>query len=152
MFLTPHVTMKSSRGAYTVLSGGSVLNTVQAYFELLVPLEIPGIVAVPDGPKPGKRKTNVIVGVGEVVFVKVGLGVADGVWEAGMATALCVDATSAVWAMNVLIAPGAAVGNGVPAVGRHAIANANIPSAINSLFFCILAKSPVSYYSTMIAM
>ena len=152
MFFTPQVTTKSSRGANTVSSAGSVLRTLHPYFELVVPFEIPGSVALPVGPKPGKRKTNVIVGVGEVVFVRVGLRVGEGVSEAGIATAVCVDATSAVWAMNVLTSPGAGVGNGVPAVGRHAMTNVNAPSAINSLFLRILIWSPNSFYSTMIAM
>ena len=57
--------------------------------------------------------------------------------------AVCVDATAAVWAMNVLIAFGSSGGTGVMAAGTHAMTSAKIINQGKSFFTgdCIFIHS-----------
>ncbi len=75
MFFTPHVAMKSVRGARIVPFAGSTERTSQPYCELLVPLENPVAVAIGALVEPGKTKTKVFVGVGDAVSVASGVEV-----------------------------------------------------------------------------
>lgn len=72
-------------------------------------------------PKPGRTKMKVAVGVDDTVAVARGVGVHVPVAEAdGRDAAVNVDAAFAVCTMNVLIAFGSVVGNGVATEGAHA--------------------------------
>ena len=105
----------------------------------------------------------VAVGSGVSVFRGVGVNVSVGV-DVGRAAKVCVDATLAVCAMYVLMAPGSNVGTGGAAekVGTHAMINARIAnqSKIFILRFDIFSSIHTSqrdsaghsrYFSTMIA-
>lgn len=83
------------------------------------------------------KKITVFVGVGEAVCVLRGVGVkvAVGV-DVGKDLAVWVAAAFAVWAMNVLTAPGSRVGTtGAPTDGRtHADMNISMVAIINIFF------------------
>lgn len=151
MFFTPHVTMKSVRGAKSVPSAGSVLNMLHPYLELLVPLlMLASVGAVREDETPGSKNTNVTVGVtvNDAVNLGVGVPVLVGVAE-GIAAAVLVEAASAVCTMNVLTAPGSIAGSGVVTAGAHA--NISINASSNRDSFVLIRNMEVLVYSTMIA-